>query len=51
MYTPQATLPTPSEFNFPFPPYHIQQQLMSELYTVLEQKEIGIFESPTGTGI
>ncbi|XP_061389339.1 ATP-dependent DNA helicase DDX11 [Musca vetustissima] len=50
MYEPQQHLPTPSDFNFPFPPYEIQQQLMTELYKVLENKEIGIFESPTGTG-
>ncbi|XP_013103651.1 ATP-dependent DNA helicase DDX11 [Stomoxys calcitrans] len=50
MYSPQKSLPTPSEFNFPFTPYDIQQQLMQELYGVLENKLIGIFESPTGTG-
>ncbi|XP_075153701.1 ATP-dependent DNA helicase DDX11 [Haematobia irritans] len=50
MYSPQKSLITPSDFNFPFTPYDIQQQLMTELYGVLENKLIGIFESPTGTG-
>ncbi|XP_077984674.1 ATP-dependent DNA helicase DDX11-like [Glandiceps talaboti] len=37
-------------FPFPFQPYDIQQQFMTELYKTLEQGKIGIFESPTGTG-
>lgn len=41
---------TPSDFNFPFPPYDIQQSFMEKLYAVLNNKKIGIFESPTGTG-
>uniref|UniRef100_A0A8D0H1M4 Helicase ATP-binding domain-containing protein n=1 Tax=Sphenodon punctatus TaxID=8508 RepID=A0A8D0H1M4_SPHPU len=38
--------------NFPFPytPYPIQEEFMTELYRVLENRKIGIFESPTGTG-
>ena len=37
-------------FRFPYEPYAIQQQLMEEVYQVLEKGEIGFFESPTGTG-
>jgi Rad3-related DNA helicase len=36
-------------FPFPFKPYDIQQSLMSHIYTALRQKQVGIFESPTGT--
>ncbi|CAO1443026.1 unnamed protein product [Diamesa hyperborea] len=45
-----SDLCTPSDFNFPFPPYNIQQSFMEKLYSVLNKKKIGIFESPTGTG-
>ncbi|GAB0088739.1 DNA helicase [Sergentomyia squamirostris] len=38
------------DFNFPFPPYKIQHDFMVALYDVIEQGQIGIFESPTGTG-
>ncbi|XP_015435483.1 PREDICTED: probable ATP-dependent DNA helicase DDX11 [Dufourea novaeangliae] len=38
------------EFPFPFPPYPIQNQFMKELYKCLENANLGIFESPTGTG-
>ncbi|XP_076648589.1 ATP-dependent DNA helicase DDX11 isoform X2 [Halictus rubicundus] len=38
------------EFPFPFPPYTIQNQFMKELYKCLENGNLGIFESPTGTG-
>ncbi|CAH6792018.1 Ddx11 [Phodopus roborovskii] len=37
-------------FPFPFPPYPIQKDFMTELYKVLDAGKIGIFESPTGTG-
>lgn len=40
----------PEKFEFPFVPYKIQSDFMTELYNVLENSEIGIFESPTGTG-
>ncbi|XP_023304676.2 ATP-dependent DNA helicase DDX11 [Lucilia cuprina] len=50
MYSPKTVLTCPTDFNFPFTPYTIQQELMQELYKVLENKQIGIFESPTGTG-
>jgi len=36
-------------FSFPFEPYPIQRDFMNELYQVLENKKLGIFESPTGT--
>ncbi|EDX00878.1 ATP-dependent DNA helicase DDX11 [Drosophila yakuba] len=51
-YTPSQRLTTPSaqEFGFPYPPYTIQEQLMQELFQVLERGQVGIFESPTGTG-
>ncbi|CAH0725234.1 unnamed protein product, partial [Brenthis ino] len=37
-------------FSFPFEPYDIQKKFMKELYFTIENKKIGIFESPTGTG-
>uniref|UniRef100_H2Z3N6 Helicase ATP-binding domain-containing protein n=1 Tax=Ciona savignyi TaxID=51511 RepID=H2Z3N6_CIOSA len=43
-------LPTPSEFIFPFEPYSIQVDFMKALYQAIEHKQIGVFESPTGTG-
>ena len=41
---------TPEDFPFPFPPYPIQNQFMKKLYECLENSNLGIFESPTGTG-
>ena len=38
------------EIPFPFEPYQVQRELMSELYSTLERGGLGIFESPTGTG-
>lgn len=38
------------EFSFPFQPYDIQLNLMREIRQCIEQRKIGIFESPTGTG-
>lgn len=40
----------PDSFPFPFTPYSIQDQFMRALYAVIENRKIGIFESPTGTG-
>ncbi|KAK3887192.1 hypothetical protein Pcinc_008673 [Petrolisthes cinctipes] len=40
----------PEEFTFPFPPYDIQRDFMRALFDVLEKGQLGIFESPTGTG-
>lgn len=37
-------------FPFPFPPYDIQERFMTTLFHVLEDGNVGIFESPTGTG-
>src|SRR5574343_597244 len=37
-------------FNFPVPPYDVQQEFMSNLYECLSTCREGIFESPTGTG-
>ena len=39
----------PIFFPFPFPPYDIQEDFMNSLFHVLENGEVGIFESPTGT--
>jgi chromosome transmission fidelity protein 1 len=39
----------PESFGFPFEPYSIQKDFMKELYKVLSDGKIGIFESPTGT--
>uniref|UniRef100_A0A1A9VZA0 Helicase ATP-binding domain-containing protein n=1 Tax=Glossina brevipalpis TaxID=37001 RepID=A0A1A9VZA0_9MUSC len=50
MYTRLKRLETSVDFEFPFTPYTIQQELMQELFEILENKQIGIFESPTGTG-
>lgn len=35
--------------SFPYPPYEIQQQLMARVYEALQDRLIGLFESPTGT--
>lgn len=40
----------PSDFPFPFTPYPIQADFMKNLYICLENGNLGIFESPTGTG-
>ncbi|KAK7604095.1 hypothetical protein V9T40_004368 [Parthenolecanium corni] len=45
-----SVLKPPNEFPFPFPPYNIQKDFMKNLYAVLEERKLGIFESPTGTG-
>lgn len=51
-YTPVGRLETPDadQFGFPYEPYDIQKKLMQDLFQVLESGEVGIFESPTGTG-
>ena len=38
------------KFPFPFPPYPIQQQLMTKIYNCICNSNMGLFESPTGTG-
>jgi len=46
---PEEKLETPSTFLFPFTPYGIQHDFMTELYSAIEGRKLGIFESPTGT--
>ncbi|XP_076825562.1 ATP-dependent DNA helicase DDX11-like isoform X2 [Clavelina lepadiformis] len=46
----EEVLSAPEEFPFPFEPYSIQKQFMTSLYSAIEERKIGIFESPTGTG-
>ncbi|KAK9511713.1 hypothetical protein O3M35_000321 [Rhynocoris fuscipes] len=43
-------LTPPDDFQFPFQPYGIQLDFMKNLYSTIEEKKFGIFESPTGTG-
>ncbi|XP_060530615.1 ATP-dependent DNA helicase DDX11 [Cylas formicarius] len=43
-------LSSPSEFPFPFQPYDIQLKFMQNIYDTVERGNLGIFESPTGTG-
>ncbi|PLW26224.1 hypothetical protein PCANC_22433 [Puccinia coronata f. sp. avenae] len=43
-------LTPPEQFSFPFEPYEIQNRFMRVLFEVIEQRKVGIFESPTGTG-
>ncbi|KAI7576699.1 hypothetical protein KC343_g22069, partial [Hortaea werneckii] len=38
------------DFHHPFQPYDIQQQFMEAMYECIEDRKVGIFESPTGTG-
>lgn len=45
----EEKLEPPSRFLFPFTPYEIQHDFMTKLYSTLENKKLGIFESPTGT--
>lgn len=46
--TNMDTLQPPLEFEFPFTPYEIQKDFMKNLYQVIEDRKIGVFESPTG---
>ena len=46
----EAKLVPPEEFQFPFEPYDIQKDFMTELFNCLQAGKLGIFESPTGTG-
>lgn len=50
MFNRSRALDCPSSFPFPFTPYTIQDEFMRALYSVIENRKIGIFESPTGTG-
>jgi chromosome transmission fidelity protein 1 len=47
--TPTSTTKEQDEFQFPFEPYDVQVQLMRALYDTFENRQIGVFESPTGT--
>lgn len=38
------------DFNFPGTPYDVQRQLMCAIYDTIENRGVGLFESPTGTG-
>ena len=40
----------PHPYGFPFPPYHVQEALMADIYKCLDDGGVGMFESPTGTG-
>jgi chromosome transmission fidelity protein 1 len=37
------------DFHHPYTPYAIQEDFMSTVYRVLEEGNVGILESPTGT--
>lgn len=50
MYNRSKTLDCPDTYPFPFTPYDIQYEFMRAMYSVIENRKIGIFESPTGTG-
>lgn len=50
MFVRRSEANCPDSFPFPFQPYTIQDQFMRALYSVVENRKIGIFESPTGTG-
>lgn len=50
MFKRKEKLSVPDSFDFPFQPYGIQTEFMEQLYRVIENGQIGIFESPTGTG-
>lgn len=45
----EERLGIPDNFEFPFSPYNIQKEFMQNLYYALENRKLGIFESPTGT--
>ena len=38
------------DFKFPFAAYDVQVELMNGIYGALNEGQVGIFESPTGTG-
>ncbi|EXJ89731.1 hypothetical protein A1O3_02798 [Capronia epimyces CBS 606.96] len=42
--------PSQASFCHPYQPYDIQLEFMAHLYRCIEDKKVGIFESPTGTG-
>jgi chromosome transmission fidelity protein 1 len=42
--------PSRQDFCHPYQPYDIQSSFMTNLYRCIEDGNVGIFESPTGTG-
>ena len=38
-------------FQFPFAPYAVQTELMTSVYSALNEGQVGIFESPTGVSL
>lgn len=42
--------PSDHKFHHPYVPYTIQLEFMQKLYQCIEEGNVGIFESPTGTG-
>ncbi|KIW10910.1 hypothetical protein PV08_10209 [Exophiala spinifera] len=42
--------PSQEDFYHPYQPYAIQLEFMTNLYKCIEERKVGIFESPTGTG-
>lgn len=38
-------------FQFPFTPYAVQTELMTSVYSALNEGQVGIFESPTGVSL
>lgn len=42
--------PSHNRFHHPYQPYDIQLEFMQKLYQCIEDRNIAIFESPTGTG-
>ncbi|RMZ84335.1 hypothetical protein DV738_g548, partial [Chaetothyriales sp. CBS 135597] len=45
-----AMQPSHARFCHPYEPYDIQLEFMQNLYACIENRNVGIFESPTGTG-
>lgn len=50
MFNRELKATSPDSFPFPFQPYPTQDQFMRALYETIENRKIGLFESPTGTG-
>ncbi|KAI9292266.1 DNA repair helicase [Neoconidiobolus thromboides FSU 785] len=51
MSEPKLAIPKDKEgYQFPYTPYDNQLNLMQQIFDTIENKKIGIFESPTGTG-
>lgn len=50
VYVIQTVTMSEEDFPFPFQPYQVQEDFMRSLYDTIEKGQVGIFESPTGTG-